>query len=156
MARPVALLALIVLASACSDLSDYDGTWQGTVVGDARPEFLLSGFPPGTGLTIRDFAPSPGSAPGFLTTEGYDAFDDTPLEVIEPLKHDQLSQYDFPGQGRVQNYIYASRPTTGPIAGRDAMVFISLIDDDTLEARIIVGDGNPASGGHFGFWYLKR
>jgi hypothetical protein len=56
----------------------------------------------------------------------------------------------------VRNFIYASRPTAGPLAGRDAMVFISLIDDDTLEARVIVGNGDAESGGHFGLWYLTR
>jgi hypothetical protein len=154
-------LSMILFASwaiaGCDDLRDYDGAWRGTVVGDATPGFILSGFPAGTELSIRDFAPHPSdSPPGFLTTTDYDAFDDTPLEVIAPLDHDLLSQYDFPGQGRVRNYIYATRPTTGAIAGRDAMVFISLIDDDTLETRVIVGSGDEATGGHFGLWYLRR
>jgi len=157
----VARAALVLLVSlalwGCNDLRDYDGRWQGTVVGDSTLDFILRGFPEGTELEIRDFAPHPDdSPPGFLTTQGYDAFADTPLERISPLENDLLSQYDFPGQGRVRNYIFATRPTTGPVAGRDAMVFISLIDDDTLETRVIVGSGDEATGGHFGLWYLRR
>ncbi len=150
--------ALVVFGLAgCNDLRDYDGAWSGKVVGDSTPDFILSGFPEGTELEIRDFAAHPAAGPpGFITTRGYDAFDDTPLEIIAPLEHDLLSQYDFPGMGRVRNYIYATRPTTGPLVGRDPMVFISLIDDDSLEVRVIVGSGDETTGGHFGLWYLGR
>ncbi|MBW2460739.1 MAG: hypothetical protein JRH11_03770 [Deltaproteobacteria bacterium] len=154
----LAATALLTFGLAgCNDLRDYDGAWSGKVVGDNTPDFILSGFPEGTELEIRDFAAHPAAGPpGFITTRGYDAFDDTALEIIAPLEHDLLSQYDFPGMGRVRNYIYATRPTAGPLAGRDPVVFISLIDDDSLEVRVIVGSGDETTGGHFGLWYLGR
>ena len=119
--------------------------------------FVLRGFPPGTVLRIDGFDPPPTpSVAGTLTTTGYDAFTSTPLEVIEPLEHDELSLYELPGNGRLRNYLFAARPTAGPLAGRDAMVFISLIDDGSLEARVLVGNGDETAGGHFGLFRLRR
>ena len=39
-------------------------------------------------------------------------FDHAPLLTIEALAHDTLSQYTFPGGGRLQNYIFGARYST--------------------------------------------
>jgi hypothetical protein len=160
MTRSTVALAVILgclpAAAACSDLESYRGEWSGAVVGGSTPVFILRGFPEGTVLTLEDLSPPPTEGPpGFLTTSPYVAFDRTPLEVIVPLEHDQLSLYEFPG-GRVRNYIFAARPTAGPIAGRDATVFVSLMEDERVEVRVLVGSGDETNGGHFGLWRLVR
>jgi hypothetical protein len=64
-----------------------------------------------------------------------------PLLPIAPLFHDQLGQYDFPGSGRVRNYIFLARPESGALEGREASVYISLIREGKLEVRVIAGPG---------------
>ena len=59
--------------------------------------------------------------------------------ALEPncsLAHDALSQYDFPGGGRVRNYILGARFTTDTTR-RHAMVFISLMENGRVEVRVI-------------------
>ena len=68
-------------------------------------------------------------------------FTDVPLLPITPLAHDQLGLYEFPGGARVRNYIFVGRPSDGPLANRDAMVFVSLIRGGKIEVRIIAGAG---------------
>ncbi len=154
---PIALVAVGLVASACSDLEGFRGDFTGTVVGESTPVFILRGFPEGTVLDLEDFSPPPTEGPpGYLTTRPYAAFDRTPLDVIVPLEHDQLSLYDFPGGGRVRNYIFSAHPSSGPIADRDAMVFVSLMEGDRIEVRIIVGSGEESTGGHFGLFRLEK
>ncbi|MGD8863822.1 MAG: hypothetical protein PVI30_27660 [Myxococcales bacterium] len=89
-------------------------------------------------------------------------FEQAPLEPIANLVHDALSQYDFPGGGRVRNFIlgarFRSRDDDGEVR-RHAMVFISLMDSGSIEARVIApsvlsddGDAerHPALFGVFG------
>jgi hypothetical protein len=91
-------------------------------------------------------------------------FRDAALEPIPNLTHDALSQYEFPGGGRLRNYILVSRfwqaaDATSPQGA--AMVFVSLMDNDSVETRVIA-PGTPASEGSnadsrlFGVFVLKR
>ena len=41
----------------------------------------------------------------------------------------------------MRNLVYALRPSRGPLAGRDAMAFISLMRDGDVEVRILAGSG---------------
>jgi hypothetical protein len=62
------------------------------------------------------------------------------LEPIMNLTHDALSQYDFPGGGRLRNYIFVARfqaPIDSSTTQRAAMVFLSLMEDGKVEARVI-------------------
>jgi hypothetical protein len=157
-------IGVLLLSLGCETLdrfrTDPDTVFHGVVVGDTADSFIRRGFPTGTTLDLS-FDPSMAQSPtaGTLTTSSPDGtvyFDATPLSVIESLEHDLLSQYDFPGTGRVRNYLYDARPTSGPLAGRDAMVFVSLMDDGTIEVRIVAGTGDATRGDVFGLFRLTR
>src|SRR5690606_14395766 len=88
---------------------------------------------------------SPSDFPGFVTSTGEPCgatFTNEPLVPIPPLDHDALGLYDIPGGGRVRNYIFAMRPTTGPLGGRDVMAFLSLMREGNAELRIVSGAGH--------------
>ncbi|MCB9600194.1 MAG: hypothetical protein H6721_01605 [Sandaracinus sp.] len=145
---------LLLLALGCETLgawsTDDDEIYRGVVVGNDEPDcatgscsFIRRGFAPRTTLEL-DLDPENASTPGTLTTVDErcgPTFTNEPLRPIATLAHDALSQYDFPGGQRARNFIYAMEPTTGPLAGRDAMVFVSLMRDGDVEVRIVAGDG---------------
>jgi hypothetical protein len=132
--------------------SDDDGCTPGTTC-----SFLRRGFPEGTQLAIDDFRPPPtDGVSARITTEPYGAFDRTELLQIGPLEHDQLSLLDFPGDGRLRNFIFAAKAATGPLANRDAIVILSLMENRSLEARVIVGSGDETQGDHFGLFLLEK
>lgn len=90
-----------------------------------------------------------------------DAFHCAPLRAIAPLEHDSLSSFTFPGGDRVLNTVYAVSRTDLPTAcegastmctdvpascfasspGQDAFAFVSLMEDGTVEVRILSGNG---------------
>lgn len=90
-----------------------------------------------------------------------DAFHCAPLRAIAPLEHDSLSSFTFPGGDRVLNTVYAVSRTDLPTAcadaasmctdvpatcfasspGQDAFAFVSLMDDGTVEVRVLSGNG---------------
>jgi hypothetical protein len=159
-------LALFVVLCACDDLSRFstgtDSVFTGMVVGDEPDSFVRRGFAPATTLQL-EFDPHASDVPiaGSITTSpdpitGVRTFDATSLESIAPLQHDLLSEYEFPGGGRVQNYLYVARPLAGPLAGRDVMIFLSLLDDGSAELRVIAGTGDESRGDHFGLFRLHR
>src|SRR5690606_23176650 len=83
--------------------------------------------------------------PGRITTTGQtcdaEVFTDTALLPIPALENDQLALYDFPGGGRIRNYLFALEPEAGPLAGRDAVAFVSLLRDGHIEVRLLSGSG---------------
>lgn len=167
--RGIALgLALVGVGalSACDDLSRFatgdDSVFAGSVVGEEADSFVRRGFAPATTMEL-EFDPRTSDVPiaGSITTSpdpitGERVFDATSLESIAPLQHDLLSEYDFPGGGRVQNYLYVARPSAGPLVGRDVMIFLSLLDDGSAELRVVAGTGDDARGDHFGVFRLRR
>jgi len=169
-AASVVLVVASVLwgAIGCEDLDEFrtppGKMFAGTVVGggamdpDAGIEgsFIRRGFPVGTQLLMTfdptPPAPPPGMLPqiGTITTTDPDpmdssigrTFDSTPLERIAPLQHDLLSEYDFPGGGRLRNYIFVAHGAAGGCLGvREAMVFVSLLDEGNIEVRVVAGSG---------------
>jgi hypothetical protein len=61
-----------------------------------------------------------------------------PLITIDGLAHDPLSQYTFPGGGRLRNYIFGVRFVSASDdrrTGRDAMLFVSLMESGHMEVR---------------------
>ncbi len=157
------MLSALAALPACDDVGRLRTTdetvYRGDVVGDEADSFIRRGFAPGTELEL-EFDPSVPDrrSPGVVTTTpdpvtAERVFDATPLEAIPPLQHDLLSEYSFPGSGRIRNYLYVARPSAGPLAGRDAMVFLSLLDSGGIELRVIAGSGETA-GDHFGVFPL--
>ena len=156
----ILLLAALALAAGCSDLESYRGDYAGEVAGavvcDGEPcSFIRRGFPGGTVLRLERFDPTvqaidlaAGTAPGFLTTDdqalcGQEqrTLVDEPLRPIAALAHDALSGVELPGATRIRTYVYALEPTRGPLAGRGAMAFVTLLEDDSVEVRVVSGDG---------------
>lgn len=165
--RRIARLTLWVFALAllgatgCDDLTGYETgpgeVYRGDVVGAEDPPVLRRGFAPDAQLEMT-FVPSRATSlaepPGVLTTSD-GALTDVALEPIVPLTHDTLSEYEIPAGGRVRNYIFVIRPTEGPLAGREPMVFVSLMTDGGVEVRVISGGGSQP-GDYFGFFRLSR
>jgi len=156
-------LAAAALASGCDDLDAYatgpDEVYRGPVVGLVDPAVLRRGFTSEAALTLR-FDPALATSlaedepPGVLSTSD-GALTDVPLEPIVPLAHDVLGQYEIPSGDRVRNYVFVMRPSDGPLAGREPMVFMSLMGDGSIEVRIIAGGGSR-DGDYFGLFRLIR
>ena len=155
------MAAVAACLGGCSDLDSYEGDYSGPVVGADGESFIRRGFPAGSVLEIEGFDPPPSDgALGTISAREASATGATlfrgELERIAPLAHDQLSGYDFPGGSRVRNYIFVVRPTegSGALVGREAFVFVSLMDDGVIEARVIAGSGDE-DGDHFGLFILE-
>ncbi len=156
------LIFMIALAgSGCTELGEFRGDYSGDVLGGVACadgtgpcSFIRRGFRGGTTLTLDDFDPTvltydetTGAGPGRLSTDdehcgvGTATFVDEPLRPVPAIAHDALSDLEVPGSSRVRTYVYALEPTRGPLAGRDAMVFVTLLEEGDLELRIVAGDG---------------
>ena len=160
----VAALGLAGLTFGCAELGDFqtndERTYRGDVLGaDVGGDFIRRGFPAGTRVELDYDPEAPDGLAGTLRTLAEPctaagdpgcscvrppSLDGARLVVIPPLVHDQLSLYDFPGGGRVRNYIYAVEADDGPLAGRGAMAFASLIHGGRVELRVVSGSGNAA------------
>ncbi len=156
-AHPLVVLALVLLAAyACEDLNQFravgDEVFRGRVSGQNEPDcvageacsFFRRGFSEATVVELAFDPTQAASTPGTITTSSETCgptFTDEPLRPIPALFHDQLSLYDFPGEGRLRNYIFALQPTTGPLAGRDVLAFVSLLRSGDLELRVLSGSG---------------
>jgi len=168
-----------------------DSIYRGEVIGsdseDGQSSFIRQGFPSHTRMDMT-FDPAKASAyadpgeplepAGTIDTYicGVDdsacppdarmpgSFRNSALELIPNLTHDALSEYDFPGGGRLRSYIFVSRfQLADELASRQgaAMVFVSLMDNGGVELRVIspaelASDGSVASPGLFGVFVLKR
>lgn len=159
--RAAPLVVLSLVAAGCSDLGSYatapGEVYRGTVVGVEDPPVLRRGFASATVLAMS-FDPTRATSlsdpPGRLTTSD-GTLTDVPLVPIVPLTHDALSEYEIPTGSRIRNYIFSIRPEAGPLAGREPMVFLSLMTDGTIEARIVAG-GGAGPGDYFGLFRLAR
>jgi hypothetical protein len=167
--------------------------FRGDVVGsDSDPEqssFIRKGFPSHTRMDLEFDPDATGqsaepderpAAPGRVHTYTCPAknsecdadegtagpFDHARLEPIEQLTHDALSEYTFPGFGRLRNYIFGVRfettPENGDAIRRDAMLFLSLMDTGKVEVRAISPSVLSADGKSdqfsalFGVFILSR
>lgn len=173
MMRGAYAVGLMAVALGCSDLDDFrtDGNevFRGQIAGseisesgDSEPPFIRSGFPSYTEMDLRFDPHLVDTEPGAITTrdtvdqsDGH--FGNTALEPIRPLAHDPLTQYTFPGGGRVRNYIFGAHIADEP---RSALVFISLMEDGDIEVRVIAPSATSAQGEAieelFGVFRLKR
>lgn len=150
-------LYVLIAASGCDSLGEFttgEGeVYRGEIAGVNDPlncpdgidcSFIRRGFPSGVVLDLTFDPELQYTNPGTISTSGEvcgPTFTDTPLLPIPPLAHDQLGLYEFPGGGRVRNYMFVARPDDGPLVGRDVMVFLSLIRGGSVEVRVVAGPG---------------
>lgn len=142
----------LCFALGCDDLDDFrtgpDEVFKGTVAGGETGDegsFIRTGFAAGTRLELTfdpDFSLQSDKEilPGSISTfepgvdDDEEVFQETALDVISPLAHDALTQYTFPGGGRIRNYIFSALYSGGT---RSAFIFVSLMEDKDIEVRII-------------------
>jgi len=150
-------ICALIAAFGCDTLGEFttgDGeVYRGQILGVNDPtncpdgidcSFIRRGFASEVTLDLSFDPNQQYDDPGKISTSGEacgPTFTDTPLLPIPPLAHDQLGLYEFPGGGRIRNYMFVVRPDAGPLAGRDAMVFLSLIRGGNIEVRIVAGPG---------------
>ena len=155
-ARPFIGSLLLLAAVGCNDLDRFalapNEVYAGTVAGiddvectgETPCSFIRRGFAEQATLEM-DFDPERiGVVPGQLTSSDGGCgpeFANTELRNIAPLAHDQLALYNFPGGDRLRNYMYVSRPESGPLSSRDVMVFLSLLRSGEIELRVVAGAG---------------
>jgi hypothetical protein len=177
-------ICVLIASFGCDTLGEFSTgeseVYRGEIAGVNDPlncpdgidcSFIRRGFPSGVTLDLTFDPEQQYENPGTISTSGEDCgptFVDTPLLPIPPLAHDQLGLYEFPGGGRIRNYMFIARPDAGPLAGRDAMVFLSLLRGGNIEVRVIAGPGlvicDPADCGaidagqcdYFGVFGLYR
>jgi len=167
-------LAVLIFLAGCHDAADIGvgsgNRYCGLVVGSDDPpadcdgsncSFIRRGFAPGTEVGFS-FAPELGdcTAPpqgktwAAVISSSDGVFECTLVDVIDPLQHDLLSQYDFPGARRLRNYIYTARVKEGVLMDRDVMFFVSVLDDNRAELRVVAGRGEESEGDYFGLFPL--
>lgn len=160
----IVFVALSALGSiACESYDRFrtgpERTFRGPVLGEGDESFIRRGFATDTTLELA-FDPAAIGRPevGTITTtapDGTTLFSATPLESIAPLSHDLLSELSFPGAGRLETMLLLARPTDGALAGREVMVFLSLLDTGEIEVSLIAGTGDEANGDVFGVFRLS-
>jgi hypothetical protein len=150
-------LCVTIAVLACDGLGEFSTgegeVYRGEIAGVYDPvncpngidcSFIRRGFPSGVTLDLTFHPEQQYDDPGSISTSGEHCgptFTDTPLLPIPPLAHDELGLYEFPGGGRIRSYMFVARPDSGPLAGRDAMVFLSLIRGGAIEVRVLAGPG---------------
>jgi hypothetical protein len=140
--RPYWLLTCLLVG--CDSLSEFRGSFEGRIVSGS---FVRSCF---EDQLTADLVFDPDQAAGPVEDAGAAernritiksatqvVFDETPLEPIGLLSNDTLADFDFPGQKRLRNFMLVARPDSGPLAGHDALVVVSLLATKRIELRVI-------------------
>ena len=127
------LVALVALVTACTDLRDFRGTWQGTQVGAAPELHVGVAAGAGAGLTIDDLDKH--GLSGHLTVEQLIA---APLASVPGAEADALASMTWDG-APLRVYL-AFVPTID--GGGDALAVIALYDQ-RIELRLMRGGTAP-------------
>ena len=154
MRRSLAIPGLLLTAAvACQDVGEYSTAmgecYKGEIIASG---FVRKGFGTGVTLTLSVDTNALGRgdpAAGYLSTSD-GTFRDAPVSQMEPLSHDSLSLFQFPG-GRVQNYLAHATP----VSGQSALVVISLMENEDVEVRVLrpAGQGDDSSPALFGVFH---
>lgn len=151
------VLGVALVGAGCSDLDRYatrqDEVWRGRVV---ESRYVRRGFEGGPTLELAPLDLSnTTSAPGRISTSD-GTFVDAALLPIAPAAYDALGEIDL-GGGRVRSFPFFVEVTAGPHAGELALAVLSLLEDDTLELRIVRGTGaDPEGDDLYGLFPLTR
>ena len=139
------LLLLGTSLAGCLDVRNFEGSWQGAVLGE---DAVRQGFARGTEvspLKLQDVDLHRVSAT-LTTSDG--KFSQTTLSRVSKYSNDTLSEMVFEGTD-VRTYMFHARLEDEP-SGCPAMVLISLFSDDHVELRVI------RSNDLFGVFHLTR
>lgn len=123
--------------------------FEGTIV---AADFVRTGIAPGTTMCLTFDADDIQASPGVLSTSD-GTFTQSAMRPLPQLQNDPLSLYNF-GEGRIQNLIYAAHacvPDGGPGTAADPLLFVSLLQSDDIEVRVVrsapeLGDAAPPPG----------
>jgi len=114
---------------------------------DTTPEILSPGTTMDLELNMRQLDTEPGSV---YTSDG---LLDAPLVALPEVTRDRLSAVEIPG-GFLRSLVLMA-PTSAPqLQGSDAVLFISLGQNDQVEVRVLAGAGERRRV--FGVYRLYR
>ena len=138
--KPGLLVAAIAVTSlaGCRELDQFTTNgdhFEGTIV---AADFVRTGIAAGTTLCLSFDAAQIQASPGSLSTSD-GTFQHAPMRPLPQLQNDPLSLYTF-GEGRIKNLIYAahvSAPDGGTGAAPDPLLFVSLLQNDDVELRVV-------------------
>ena len=126
------------MLSSCTDMHDFDTTSGESFCGSIVPgPFVRSGFAPGVSMRLH-LHPESIDRPGDLSTSD-DQLQTATLHSLPEVQHDALDTIEM-GEGRIRNMLYAVQPARGS----SGMAIVSLVDDGSVEVRII--RGVPSTG----------
>jgi hypothetical protein len=127
------LPALAACLCGCKDISDFSTEPGESYCGSIVQTLVRDHFLPSVRMRLHLDTDHLQSTPGDISTDD-GTFAYTPLRPIPSLKHDLLSTLQF-GEGRVRNLLFVAQPT----AGAAALVVISLMENETIEVRVLRG-----------------
>ncbi len=148
------LCGLAAGLSGCRDLSRFSSAgdrFEGPVV---RGTFVRAGIAEDTSICLKLDTDHLEDAPGAISsTDG--RFHATPLRPIPQIWHDPLSSLSF-GEGRVKNLVYAVTPSPDAGDPQDMLVFVSLMQTDDIEVRVVRSAPGGSTNAVFGVFTLSR
>ncbi len=148
----LALPSLLPLLGGCRQLDQFTTNgdhFEGPIV---AADFSRIGIAAGTTMCLSFDADQIQASPGTLSTSD-GTFVHSAMRPLPQLLNDPLSLYSF-GEGRIKNLIYAahvSPPDSGEAAEPDPLLFVSLLQSDDVEVRVVrgapeLGDAAPPPG----------
>lgn len=142
----VILCSLILLVTGCENELRFSTrereVYRGELVDaeflirapDTAPEILAPGTTMDLELNMRQLDTEPGTV---VTSDG---LLDAPLVALPEVTRDRLSAVEIPG-GFLRSLVLMA-PTSAPqLQGSDAVLFISLGQNDQVEVRVLAGAG---------------
>jgi hypothetical protein len=137
-------MALLVVAAACSDEDAFTTSpgecFRGGIIG---ADFVRTGFDAEVRalltVDVRNLTNAIGEAGRLWTTDRL--FEAAPVNQMRQVSNDTISLFQFPG-GRIRNYLAHARAADGT----PATIVISLMENDSVELRIIRPPSGDSSG----------
>lgn len=122
--------------SACTDVREFRGVWQGERVG--ADTVLLVGMEPRTMATLTIDELDLTSLTAHLTTSG-DEFVDSFIQPIAGAEADLLADLEL-ADSSARVFLSFVTPADG---GQDALAMIALYDDERVVLRLLRGGPDP-------------
>ncbi len=153
------ILALALLLASCEDELRFSTREREVFRGELiDAEFLIRSpetaphlLAPGTSMDLELNMRRLDTDPGSVQTS--DGLLDTPLMALPEVTRDRLSALEIPG-GFLRSLVFMA-PTQAPqLNGADAVLFVSLGQNEQVEVRILVGAGERRRA--FGVYRLTR